>query len=113
MRKVSVISNKMKNIIERPYYTDKLRPYIGQPIIKVLTGQRRIGKSHILLQLIEKIRHEDPSANIIAINKELKEFSNIRTMMSYINISTRDFQTSSLIMCLLTRYKKFQTFRIP
>ena len=79
MRKVSVISNKMRNIIERPYYMDKFRPYIGQPIIKVLTGQRRIGKSYILLQLIEKIKHEDLNANIIAINKELKEFSNIHT----------------------------------
>ncbi|WP_455635247.1 hypothetical protein [Parabacteroides sp.] len=60
----------MRNIIERPYYMDKFRPYIGQPIIKVLTGQRRIGKSYILLQLIEKIKHEDLNANIIAINKE-------------------------------------------
>ena len=34
-----------EGIIERSYYTEKIRPYIGQPIIKILTGQRRIGKS--------------------------------------------------------------------
>jgi len=42
-----------KDIIERPYYTEKIRPHIGTPIIKILTGQRRIGKSYILLQLMD------------------------------------------------------------
>ena len=68
-----------KSVIERPYYTDKIRPHIGKPIIKILTGQRRIGKSYILLQLMDIIREADVSAQIIYISKELKEFSNIQT----------------------------------
>ncbi len=70
----------MKNaLIERPYYTEKIRPHIGKPIIKILTGQRRIGKSYILLQLMDIIRNLDPPGQIIYINKELKEFSKIQT----------------------------------
>jgi len=70
----------MKNdVIERPYYTEKIRPHIGKPIIKILTGQRRIGKSYILLQLMDIIKEADVSAQIIYISKELKEFSNIQT----------------------------------
>ena len=68
-----------KDVIERPYYTEKVRPHIGKPIIKILTGQRRIGKSYILLQLMDLIREEDNSAQIIYISKELKAFRNIQT----------------------------------
>jgi len=68
-----------KDVIERLYYTEKIRPHIGKPIIKILTGQRRIGKSYILLQLMNIIMDADTSAQIIYISKELKEFSNIQT----------------------------------
>jgi len=81
----------MKNdVIERPYYTEKIRPHIGKPIIKILTGQRRIGKSYILLQLMDIIKEADVSAQIIYISKELKEFSNIQTDADlYRHISSR------------------------
>jgi predicted AAA+ superfamily ATPase len=68
-----------KDVIERPYYTEKVRPHIGKPIIKILTGQRRIGKSYILLQLMNLIREADVAAQIIYISKELKAFRNIQT----------------------------------
>ena len=35
-------------LINRPIYTERIRPFIGKGIIKVLTGQRRVGKSCIL-----------------------------------------------------------------
>jgi predicted AAA+ superfamily ATPase len=66
-------------IIDRPYYTEKLYPYINQSIIKILTGQRRVGKSFILRQLIEHIRQTEANANIIYVNKELKKHSAIVT----------------------------------
>lgn len=40
----------------------------------MLTGQRRVGKSSLLLQLIKDIQKEHPGANIIYINRELEEF---------------------------------------
>lgn len=65
-------------LIDRPLYTKKIRPFIGKGIIKVLTGQRRVGKSCILQQLMKVIKEEDPSANIIYINMEFEEFRMIR-----------------------------------
>lgn len=59
----TVDSQMKKNIVERPYYTKKIQPHIGKPIIKILTGQRRIGKSYILLQLMDIIRATDESAS--------------------------------------------------
>ncbi|MDL2312995.1 AAA family ATPase, partial [Bacteroidales bacterium OttesenSCG-928-B11] len=58
------------NIIDRPLYSQRIRPFIGKGIIKVLTGQRRVGKSCIMQQLMKEIQQENPKANIIYINME-------------------------------------------
>jgi len=65
--------------INRPTYTEKVKPFIGKQIIKVLTGQRRVGKSYIMFQLMDFIKGEHPEANIIYINRELDQFSHINT----------------------------------
>jgi predicted AAA+ superfamily ATPase len=67
------------NLIERPAYTKRILPFINKPIIKVLTGQRRVGKSYIMMQLMEHIRSSDPEANIVYINMELDDFLSIKT----------------------------------
>lgn len=69
---------RMKYIV-RPVYTEKIKPFIGKQIIKVLTGQRRVGKSYIMFQLIDFIKEENPSANIVYINRELEQFSHLQT----------------------------------
>ena len=40
-------------MIQRERYIDKIKPFIGKDIIKVLTGIRRSGKS-VMLQLIQE-----------------------------------------------------------
>ena len=68
-----------ENIHTRAHYLEKVRPFIGQNIIKVLTGQRRVGKSYLLFQIIQLIRENEPTATIIYINKEDLAFSFIKT----------------------------------
>ena len=48
-----------EEIIIRKKYHDQLLPFQGKPLIKVLTGQRRVGKSYILKQTIQGIEQED------------------------------------------------------
>ncbi len=55
----------MADIIYRPEYTDIIIPFIGKNIIKVLTGQRRVGKSCILKQIQEYIDKTRPRASVI------------------------------------------------
>jgi len=62
----------------RPIYLDRVKPFIGKNLIKVLVGQRRVGKSYLLLQLMDIIRQQDPTGNIIYINKELFEYDSLR-----------------------------------
>jgi uncharacterized protein len=69
--------NKMK-VINRPIYSARITPFIGKGIIKVLTGQRRVGKSYILMQLMAEIKAASPTANIVFINLEYEEFRQIK-----------------------------------
>ncbi|MBE9579648.1 MULTISPECIES: ATP-binding protein [Moraxella] len=69
----------MQNLIFRKQYLDKIMPFMGKKLIKVITGQRRVGKSYLLFQLIEKIKQSDSTAHIIYINKEDLQFSHIKT----------------------------------
>jgi len=68
--------------IKRSTYIDLIKPFLGVSLIKVLTGQRRVGKSYLVYQLIELIKQTDPDANIIYINKELYEFDFIKDYKS-------------------------------
>lgn len=69
---------EMGEIKTRDLYLQKVQPHVGKPVIKVITGHRRSGKSYLLLNIVEFIRQTDPVANIIFINKEHAEFDNIR-----------------------------------
>ncbi len=68
----------MKNI-KRELYLKKIRPYYGKQIIKVITGQRRVGKSFLMRQIKDELHKKFPGANIIYIDLEKFEFDNIKT----------------------------------
>lgn len=68
----------IENII-RPTYLSRIMPYIDKDVIKVLTGQRRVGKSFILRSVESEIRKSYPDANYITINLEDFAFSHITT----------------------------------
>ena len=69
MRKLLIMIKTIENI-PRPKYLDKVLRYEGKGVIKVLTGQRRVGKSFILNSVEEKLRLSSPTANFIRINLE-------------------------------------------
>ncbi len=56
--------------IPRPHYLEKILPYANKGLIKVLTGQRRVGKSYIMKSVEQELRKGDPEANFITINLE-------------------------------------------
>ncbi len=66
-------------LINRSLYSGRIQPFINKGVIKVLTGQRRVGKSYVLLQLMNEIESRNPNANVIYINKEQQEFRSIKT----------------------------------
>lgn len=72
---------KPSKLHTRTSYIERIRPFIGKNLIKALTGQRRVGKSYLLFQIIDEIQQENPDARILYINKEDLAFSSIETYL--------------------------------
>jgi len=66
-------------LVNRDFYLEKIELFLNKPVIKVLTGMRRVGKSSIIINLIEDLKSKGVNKkNIIYINKESLEFDFIR-----------------------------------
>ena len=58
-------------MIERPLYLDRIRPFIGKPVIKIVTGVRRSGKSTLLKLVQAELKQQGvPHSRILDINFE-------------------------------------------
>jgi len=72
-------TNKMKKqYIPRKKYINKIKPFIDKELIKIFVGQRRVGKSYLMYQIIDFLQKEDENKHIIYINEELNEFEAIK-----------------------------------
>lgn len=77
---------------KREYYLKKIRAFVDKQLIKVLTGQRRVGKSYLLMQIRNEIIETKTDANIIYINFEKLEFLELKTLnrlAQYIQAKTK------------------------
>jgi predicted AAA+ superfamily ATPase len=75
---MTTINKIPSGLVTRDAYINRVKPFIGKQIIKALTGQRRVGKSYLLFQLIEFIQLEDKNAKVLYINLENLAFSHIQ-----------------------------------
>ena len=66
-------------LIPRPQYIEKIAGLINRGMMLILVGQRRVGKSKVLVLFKEWLNQNRPEANVVYINKELQEFRNIVT----------------------------------
>ena len=57
-------------IVPRPRYTSRIAPFVDVPVIKVITGARRSGKSTVLDLLAQQIRQDHPRAQVVHLNLE-------------------------------------------
>lgn len=64
-------------LIERSDYTERIERAFGKGVIVALTGQRRVGKSCIMAQVMRHIGSL-PQENVVYLNKEKNEFDGIR-----------------------------------
>lgn len=87
------MDNQKIKAIYREKYIGKIRPHIGKPYIKILTGVRRGGKSTILKMIAADILSEHPDANIVFIDFELysnAEIANADKLYRYVSGSVRE-----------------------
>jgi len=100
-----------KKIIYREKYFRYIKPYIDDNLIKVLIGQRRVGKSYILYQLMEEIENRVPEANIIYIDKEdyaFDEIKNYSDLVSYVEAKSKTDRKKYLFIDEVQDIKDFE-----
>jgi uncharacterized protein len=64
--------------LQRPRVRAKIDPWIGSQLIKVVTGQRRVGKSSFLASLAGEMR-EKSGVDPLFVQRELAQWSPVRT----------------------------------
>lgn len=64
----------------RNMYLDRIERFLGKPVVKVISGMRRVGKSCLLRQIINHLREDGVAdGNILCIDMESLEYEHIRT----------------------------------
>ena len=74
-------------LISRPHYYSKVDKLLGKGILIVLTGQRRVGKSYVMKELVMR-KQKLNDACVIYIDKEKTAFDSIqnyRDLVSYVD----------------------------
>ncbi len=75
-------NNKIATGFPRSSYTEKIKYYLNTKLVKVLVGQRRVGKSYILRQIAKQLINEGIAPeNIFLINKEFTDYDFITTYL--------------------------------
>lgn len=97
--------------IQRTHYLNKISHYIDKDIIKVLIGNRRVGKTTILVQLSKRIAKENSNANIIFINKEFYQFKDIQSnddLYNYVIQKTKKSKKNYVFIDEVQEINKFE-----
>ena len=70
-----------ETLIPRTKYLEKIERFLGKPVIKVLSGMRRVGKSSLLKSVIQNMvaSGQYMSEDIFYLNKESYGWDHIRT----------------------------------
>src|SRR6056297_315074 len=101
----------MKNYIERLDYINRVLPYVNKELIKVFVGQRRVGKSYLLYQIMDHLQKQFDDPQVIYINKELNEFDHIRNyqdLYSFVNEHHQEHQTTHLFIDEIQNIEGFE-----
>ncbi len=102
----------MTDYINRPFYIEKIKPFIGKSLIKVLVGQRRVGKSYLLMQLKNLIKFQEPNTQIIYINKEQNEFSSIKNSNDLFNYLKENTKGSGKVALFIDEIQDIESFEV-
>ena len=76
----------------RNKYTDWLERFEFKPVIKVLTGMRRVGKSTLLRLQCESLLLRNPEITLLEIDKESMDWDHIRTGVELHELAKTTFE---------------------
>ena len=96
-------------LVSRPNYYSKVEKLLGKGILIVLIGQRRVGKSYVMKELVQRKQTED--ANVIYIDKEKTAFDFIadyKDLVTYIDEQRKPQKHSYILIDEVQEIKEFE-----
>ena len=96
-------------LVSRPNYYSKVEKLLGKGILIVLTGQRRVGKSYVMKELVQRKQTED--ANVIYIDKEKTAFDFIvdyKDLVTYIDEQRNPPKHTYILIDEVQEIKEFE-----
>ena len=87
----------------RNLYLNKIIPFVNKPVIKVITGMRRVGKSYLLKLIIETLSAQKSNGpdQILYINKESLDYDFIKDykdLHNYVKASFKSVEGSKYLL---------------
>ena len=76
---IEIVKELVMNHIIRSKYIKQVTQFTDKPVIKVLTGMRRVGKSTLLTMIKDEILKNIPAENKLYLNFESADFFDITT----------------------------------
>lgn len=97
------------DLISRPNYYSKLEKLLGKGVLIVLTGQRRVGKSYVMKELVAR-KLQEPSVNVIYIDKEKTAFDTIATYKDLVTYVEERLDKSKHNYLLIDEVQEIEEF---
>lgn len=97
------------DLISRPNYYSKLEKLLGKGVLIVLTGQRRMGKSYVMKELVAR-KQQEPNANVIYIDKEKTAFDTIVTYKDLVTYVEERLDKSKHNYLLIDEVQEIEEF---
>lgn len=97
------------DLISRPNYYSKLEKLLGKGVLIVLTGQRRVGKSYVMKELVAR-KQQEPNANVIYIDKEKTAFDTIVTYKDLVTYVDERLDKSKHNYLLIDEVQEIEEF---
>lgn len=97
------------DLISRPNYYSKLEKLLGKGVLIVLTGQRRVGKSYVMKELVAR-KQQEPNANVIYIDKEKTAFETIVTYKDLVTYVEERLDKSKHNYLLIDEVQEIEEF---
>ena len=114
INKIIIFAAKTAKIImepiSRPHYYSKVEKLLGKGILIVLTGQRRIGKSYVMKEVVQRKQQQD-DACVIYIDKEKTDFDfiqNYKDLIAYLDAHRESEKHSYILIDEVQEIEEFE-----
>ena len=111
-QKFTIFAQKKRydmELVSRPNYYSKVEKFLGKGILIVLTGQRRVGKSYVMKELVQR-KQQLEDACVIYIDKEKTSFDFIQNYKDLVNYVEEHKESGKHTYILIDEVQEIEEF---